>query len=262
MKQLKKGLVVLALLSIAFAAFAAEKAMKGEGKYTSKDLVDLPAFHAIDVRGDAQVSLVQRSEPSVTVSGLANLVALANVHVKDGVLIVEYKEPIHVKGQYHLYVSVIAPEIKHITVTDMGDVKVRGMFKGTELHIKAHEKGEVSMDGVQLEKLNIHADKHADVEVEDLHANHVHAAIYDKAELELSGKATKTRLENHGAGELNAEDLHSTHVEAVMAGSGKISAYPDKMFHANVIGTGKISYKGSPAEMKREGKLKHIQWKD
>lgn len=262
MKQIKKGLAVVAVLLVALSAFAAEKIMKGEGRYTSRDLANLPAFHAIDVRGDAQVSFVQQKDQAVTVSGLTNLVALANVHVENGVLVVEYKEPIHVKGQYHLYVSVLAPEIKHITVTDMADVKVRGAFNGTELTIKAHEKGEVSMDGVQLEKLTVHADKHASVEVENLTANHVHAAAYDKADIELSGTSTKTRLENHGAGKVDAEDLHSMHVEAVMAGNGKISTYPENNFHANVIGNGKIEYKGTPADVKKEGKLKNIKWDD
>ena len=74
MKQTKKVLVVLAILGFAVVAFAAEKVLYGEGRYQSRELTDLPAFTAVDVRGDAQVSFLQRADQSVTVSGLANLV--------------------------------------------------------------------------------------------------------------------------------------------------------------------------------------------
>ena len=91
---MKKKLLLLGVLCLGLTtAFAGSGRMHSEGRYASKTMDNLPAFHAVEVWGDADVEIVQRDPQKVIVSGTSNLTALAKVHVQEGVLKIEYASP-------------------------------------------------------------------------------------------------------------------------------------------------------------------------
>ena len=260
---MKKSVAVAAgLLLFALTAFAAEGVVRGEGHYESNTLENLPAFHAVEVLGDADVEIVQRSTPKVIVSGLSGLTSLADVRVENGILVVSYKKPVHVKGKHHLHVIIGAPQLTAITAAQNSDVKVRGALNADELTLTARDKGEIQANLVQADKLVLHAADRSEMDVEHIKVNRVEVKTFHRAEVELSGQAQEAWLENNGSGEINAEDLFAKKADAMTFSSGDIHTRVLTQLHAVANGSGKIKYKGRPSKLVREGHVKNIKQAD
>ena len=97
MKKIKAVFLTFAVLCIGWAATAHATTVRGEGHYVEKTLSQLAPFHAIEVRGNAQVDVWQQPTQQVSVSGKQNLVALADIRVENNTLIVDFKQPVHIK---------------------------------------------------------------------------------------------------------------------------------------------------------------------
>ena len=75
MKKLAVFLSFVAL-GMVLATVVQAETVRGEGRYVEQTLEKLPPFHAIDVRGAAQVDGWQKDMQGVMVNGKSNLVEL------------------------------------------------------------------------------------------------------------------------------------------------------------------------------------------
>ena len=261
-KQMKKrniALLSVCALLLALPSFGQKmQTVRGEGRYVSQNLEKLPAFNAVDVRGDAEVDFTQQPGSSVTVSGRENLVALADVRVEDGVLVVGFTRPVHIRGEHHLRVAVAAPELRSVTLSQGGDFEVHGMLKTADLTISATQDSEFSADFVQASAVSATASGRAEIDLGRLEADRVRAVASDRADIDLSGKAREAFVENNGSGEIDADDLRADTVHAYVNGSGDVKVYASNLLHAVANGRGKIEYKGNPMTLNREGSAKKI----
>lgn len=232
--------------------------VRGEGRYVSQKLEKLPAFDAVDVRGDADVDFMQQSAVSVTISGRENLVELADVRVEDGVLVVGFTRPVHVRGEHHLRVAVGAPKLRSVSTSQGGDFEVHGMLKTADLTVTATQDSEISADFVQADSVTATASGRAEIDLGRLETARVRATASDRAEIDLSGKTGEAFVENNGSGEIDADDLRADTVHAYVNGSGDVKVYALNVLHAVANGRGKIEYKGNPVTVNREGNFKKI----
>lgn len=258
----KRQSLLLFLLAALSLPLAAERISSTEGRYTSEEIKNLPAFHALEVRGDADVSVVQRENTSVFVSGLSHITSLTKVFVKDGVLTVEIMRPAHAKGRQYAKVFITAPSLTEITATQKSDVYVLGSFTGETLSLTASDDAEIALNTATISLLSVQVSGKAEVDVEQLSAGKVQVELLDKAEAEFSGMAEKAWFENKGTGELDAENLTTQEIYATAFSSGKIKTNPTKKLHAAVHGSGKILYKQKPLTLDKEGHLQRILLED
>ena len=253
---------VLALLLALPAAAQKVKTVSGQGRYMSRAVQELGAFKAVEVRGDIEVDFMQRPNVAVTVSGPENLVRLSNVYVENGVLVVEYTQPIRVRGERNLRVAVSAPELAAVTVDQNGEFEVIGpLHTNVEVFaIVAKQNADVSIDHLQSSSLvHVTASDRAEVELNHMQVQRVEATQNDRAEIDLSGKTQDVLLVNGGSRTLDAEDLRAEVVAANLFSSGDIKAYATYRLVAKAEGRGKIIYKGYPTEIEREGNPKKIR---
>lgn len=69
----------------------------------------------------------------------------------------------------------------------------------------------------------------------------------------LSGSVRNAVFRLIGTGTIQADRLEAAEVECKAVGSGSIGCWPIDILKAKIIGSTKIYYKGSPAEMKKSG---------
>ncbi len=257
---MKKLVVFLAFVAVGMvlATVAQAETVRGEGRYTEQTLANLAPFHAIDVRGDAHVEVWQKDKQAVMVSGKSNLVALADIRVEDKTLIIDFKRPVHIKGDHALQVTVMAPELHAISAHSSSRVRIRGGMKTTQLALTAADKGEMMGDSITADMLRVQVMNWADMDLERLEVKDLEAATFDKGELELSGHAETARLTNNGHSDIDAADLRVNHAQAAVNAKGDAEVFATHSLKAHANGAGKIIYHGQPT-LTRGGNMKKIQ---
>ena len=257
MKKLAVFLSFVAL-GMVLATAAQAETVRGEGRYMEQTLTHLTPFHAIDVRGDAQVEVWQKDKQGVMVNGKSNLIELADIRVEDKTLIIDFKRPVHIKGSHALHVTVMAPELHAISVHNNGRVRLRGGMETTQLSLMAAGKGYLTGDSIKADTLRVQAMNHAEIDLERLHAKDLEAASFDKAEIELSGHAQMARLTNNGHSDMDAADLRVNHAQVVVNAKGDVEVFASHSLKAHANGHGKIKYHGQPT-LTHGGNAKKIQ---
>ncbi len=257
MKKLVVFLTFVALGMILAKAAQAET-IRGEGRHMEQTLAGLPAFNAIDVRGNVQVDVWHRADPSVMLSGKQNLVALADVKVENKTLIIDFKRPVHVKGSHALHITVTVPERTAISAHNEGRVRIRGTFETPSLTLAATDRAYITGDSLKADTLRVQAMNYAEIDLERLFAKDLEAASFDKAEIELSGHAEMGRLTNNGHSDLDASDLRIDHAQAAVNAKGDVEVFATHSLKAHANGSGKIEYHGQPT-LTRGGNMKKIQ---
>lgn len=248
---------VMLLLGVAVLCASAVWARNSTG-YTSRNVENLGAFTAVDVRGDAEVDFMQRAESSVTVSGRDKLVSAVQVRAEKDVLVISFSEPRLGKDKDKLRIMVTAPELKAVTVSQNGELDVRGALKAEALTLTAAHRGEISVDDLDVQTLSVASSGRAEVDVNRLAAQSVRAVASDHADIELSGMAREAYLENNGSGDIEAGGLRAFSVKAVVNGSGDVEVFAADTLDAVAAGRGKIEYKGVPAQINPAGNTRKI----
>ena len=258
--MVKKIAVWLAFAAVGlFLAVGVQaQTVRGEGKYMSNTLTDLPAFKGIEVRGDIQVDLWQRGDQTVSVSGKSNLVSLADIRVEDHTLIIDFKRPVHIKGSHALHVAIGTPDLESISVRSKGRVRMRGAFDVAHVSISAGDTSYVTGDWIKADSLRAQATQKAEIDLEHVHVKKLEAALFDKAEMELSGYAEEAQLINNGSQELEGADLRINQAHVQINGTGDVETFAVQNLKAEALGRGRIIYHGRPVLM-RSGNVKHIQ---
>lgn len=250
---------------LAFAALGAVLAVgvhaqtvRGEGKYMSNTLTHLPPFTSIDVRGDAQVDIWQRNDTSVSVSGKVNLVALADIRVEDETLIIDFKQPVHIKGKHALHVAVGMRQLESVSVRGKGRVRIREAFETPQMTISAGDEAYVTSDRLKADLVRVQATHKSEIDLERMQAKTLEASLFDKAEMEFSGSAEQAQLVNNGSKEIDAADLRVQQAHVQINGSGDVEVFAMETLKAEALGRGKIVYHGHPV-LTRGGNMKRIQ---
>ena len=246
---------VMLLLGAAVLCAAAVWARNMTG-YTSRNVENLGAFTALDVRGDAEVDFMQRADVSVTVSGRDKLVNAAQVRVEANTLVISFAEPVFGKDKLHILVT--APELTAITVSQNGELDVRGALQAETLALTASQNGDISIDNLDVQTLSVTSSDRAEVDVNRLAAASVRAVASNRADIELGGMAKEMYLENNGSGDIDAGGLRAFSVKAVVNGSGDVEVFATDTLDASAMGRGKIEYKGVPARINPVGNTRKI----
>ena len=258
--MIKKLVVFLSfvILGMVLAAVAQAETVRGEGRYVEQTLEPMPPFHSIDVRGDAQVDVWQKANQGIMLNGKSNLVALADLRVENETLIIDFKRPVHIKGAHALHVTVMVPKLHALSVHNNGRVRVRGGLETAQLAFTAADKGEIAGDSIKADTLRLQAMNQAEIDLERLQAKDLEVALFDKAEIELSGHAQTARFTNNGQGDIDAADLRVDDAQAAVNAKGDVEVFAMHSLKAHANASGKIEYHGQPT-LTRGGNMKKIQ---
>ena len=238
--HLRTSTRLLAALLLPFALQACNLAncVRGSGSPVRRT-VDLQEFNGIMAEGSIDVRVTRADVQRVEVEAQENLFDLIITEVKDGALHVGTTGCIANSKPITVHISL--PYLTAVTVQGSGDLTSSDRFTADAFVASVQGSGSIRV-GVE--------------------ARTVQAAAQGSGDIDLSGRCDDLEAHVQGSGTIEAKDLHATNVEASVQGSGDINVHATGRLAAHIGGSGDITYRGSPSEVKKDiagsGELKQV----
>jgi len=167
-------------------------------------------FSGIDVSGANNVFISYAPQLSVSVKGYDNLVSHYKTEVKDGKIYLHYDEHTIVKND-NIQVYITMPYFDALSLSGSCAINAAGSFDNTDkLSVATSGNGDVNIEDISANMYTIHSSGSSNISTLGVKAK--------TATVEVSGSSTVT---------LSVEDKLDVHIS----------------------GSGKVSYKGAPAEI-------------
>ena len=194
-------------------------------------VLQLDAYHSVELRGAAELHLSQADVPSTTlttnmlhalVTGEDNWQA----EVRDSVLYIDVTTQMSL-DEVMLDFAIASPDLRKITIYGASKIET----------LDGHTLTQPSL------ALNLNGAAQADLSL------HVQTLVVDAkgaSQLELSGAADEVDVTIAGAGELEAEDLVAQTMHINCVGASKAEVNVVRELWAQAAGASKITYKGTP----------------
>jgi hypothetical protein len=168
------------------------------------------AFHSIDLRGAAKISVLVGPATSVVVTGPADALEKFDTRVQNGMLILESHRKLAWLGgndaNYELRIT--TPSLHAFAINGAGDVTING----------------VTGDALAI-------------------------AVQGAGKLEASGEVKALNARINGAGDMDLSHLLASDASLVVNGAGNLTAQVTGSLDAKVNGVGNITYSGNPQKV-------------
>jgi hypothetical protein len=187
------------------------------------------AFHSIALQSSLEVHLSQGADQSVVIEGPSDLVELVTLVVEDGTLSTRTEECIAYKGTFVVHIA--SPHWSGITVQGSGTVSSVTPLSAERFDLKVQGSGDLRLE---------------------LDANRVETLIQGSGNIILSGTTGNLETLIQGSGDVVASDLISENVTVKVMGSGNVDVHCNGMLNATILGSGDITYRGSPLKIEQE----------
>ncbi|MGR2752451.1 head GIN domain-containing protein [Agromyces arachidis] len=211
------GATVLAALTACVPFVSA-----GDQRTEERDIDDASQV-VLRTGGDIDIRL--GDEPSLTVSGGANVLERLATEVEDGRLVIAIRRGPIIIGDRDLQVDV--------TVTSLESVVISG-------------SGDVTAEFGDAEDVSVEISGSGEIEADDLDAASVRAGISGSGSVDLSGRADALVVEVSGSGEIDASDLDAATAQVVVSGSGDVRVSASDELDVTISGSGGVRYSGRP----------------
>lgn len=298
---MKKIIILLGVLLLAAAvALTKPLAVDSNGSYQTQNMQPTQAFDSLMISGPVEVGLAQTNgtQHEISLSGPESLLRLADIKVKDNTLWIGYKQDIVVKGDHHLRVSVVAPTVQEISVSDRAELVVPGELLVNHLTIRADANSEVEIASLQAESVQTELRGNAEIEIDNLtcqmlqvkaHGNSVFDAdktacqtilveAYNRSavdlsaistdtitvqsgqssEVKLKGNAASASLIARGRSGIRAGSLQVEKADVMAENSAHIDVRVQDTLNAQAQGRGAVEYRGWPKSITRIGRESSI----
>ena len=240
------ALVGMMLNSCDFESYS--KTIEGNGNIVTRTY-DVTAFDGISVALPATVNYTVSDTYSCVVRVDENLLEYLDIKVKDDELLLgRLKEHnnINLKTKEFVF-EVTAPSLKEINLAGSGTFNALSPLEGEQLEVNLAGSGDVSFkEKVAVGKLEMSVAGSGDIDCVELVADKFECNIAGSGDLKvISGTVREAEASVAGSGDIILTcDIEN--LEADIAGSGDIKARVSGKLTYGIIGSGEISYYGSP----------------
>lgn len=200
--------------AIIVLAFAAcsKDVVHGNGSIVTEDRTT-PDFTAVSTFGSAKVYISYAPEITVKVKGYQNLVSQYETEVKNNTLNLHYKDDLNVQND-NIEVYITMPGFNALSSNGSSPITATGSYNDTEnLEISTSGNADISIDEMDVNNYSISSGGNSNISTLGVNAN--------SAKVELSG-------------------------------SGNIALSVKDKLDVHISGSGKVSYKGDPANVTTE----------
>lgn len=184
--------------------------LRGEGPEKTEHRA-LANFNEIDADGSTGITVVKDSTYFAEVIGYANLLSFYETRVKDGRLILKYRDRFWNIRNDNVRVIVHTPYVDQVNLNGSGNVEVHPGFDQDRLNIDVNGSGDINVSGC---------------------------------------KYFVTDLKVNGSGSINTENSVTEKVYAHISGSGNMYVNVNQYLEVNISGSGDVYYRGNPSELK------------
>ena len=224
-----KGLLsIIMLLGLLFTAQAADH-VKGNGKLSSKKIT-IDDYNSIKIDGVIDFNYEQ--------SDAAPYIELS-VGFK-GAKVDHYTKFI---------VKTNSKWLKEVKASGNANFMVNSLLTGDELKINANSNCLVQLkEPVKMGKLDLNVSGSANMVINELQADKLECSINGSGTINLKkGEAKEGAYSITSSGEIMAFGVAVPELSCKMTGNGSMEVHPTNNLKANIVGKGKIRYKGPTA---------------
>lgn len=252
MKRTKFILCALIGLFVGTSSLWAVDHVKGNGNLTSKK-ISIEDFNAIRFDGVIDFNYVQSEAPAtIEVTVDQNLHDYVNIEIKDRVLQIGFKGA-KVDHFTKFIVKTNSKWLNEVKVSGNGNFMLNSEYAGDEMTIKANANSLVQLKNkVTVGKLNLDVSGSANMVANNIEVDKLECDIDGSGSITLKkGTAKEGDFGIVSSGDLHALGIEIPRIECSVTGNGLAELRPTKNLKANIIGKGKIRYKGPTAVEQR-----------
>lgn len=267
-------LLSVAVLSAGLAN-AASKTVKPSGSAVSKSY-NITSVTGISLSSQGIVYYEQGKTTSVKVKATQTILDILEIVCKDGLLSIGFKKDVSVKmDNDDLIIYVTAPNVKKLSLSGSGDIKVNSAISIDKLDIDLSGSGDIKFNGVtatnitanvagsgdidfgadtKATNINFNVTGSGNVECDNPMAENVNCTVSGSGDIKMDGgKATNASLSVNGSGDISAHNMETQTVQASTSGSGDITCNSKETLDSSISGSGSVKYSGSPTTVNTSG---------
>lgn len=252
MKRTKFILCALIGLFVGTSSLWAVDHVKGNGNLTSKK-ISIEDFNAIRFDGVIDFNYEQSDAPAtIEVTVDQNLHDYINIEIKDRELRIGFKGA-KVDHFTKFIVKTNSKWLNEVKVSGNGNFMLNSEYAGDEMTIKANANSLVQLKNkVTVGKLNLDVSGSANMVANNIEVDKLECDIDGSGSITLKkGTAKEGDFGIVSSGDLHALGIEIPRIECSVTGNGLAELRPTKNLKANIIGKGKIRYKGPTAVERR-----------
>lgn len=243
-----KGLLsIIMLLGLLFTAQAADH-VKGNGKLSSKKIT-IDDYNSIKIDGVIDFNYEQSdAAPYIEVTVDENLHEYVNINIKDRELSVGFKG-VKVDHYTKFIVKTNSKWLKEVKAAGNANFMVNSPLTGDEIKINANSNCLVQLkEPVKMGKLDLNVSGSANMVINELQADKLECSINGSGTINLKkGDAKEGAYSIISSGEIMAFGVAVPELSCKMTGNGSMEVHATNNLKANIVGKGKIRYKGPTA---------------
>jgi hypothetical protein len=216
-----------------------ENAVKiiGSGEIISERRA-LEGYDQIILNTVGQLTIVQGTTEELVIRADDNLLDYITTDLRGGRLVIGFERS---------YLPQPTQEIIYqVNVKNLREIRLSGA-------------GNVNMDGLQTNDLDLEINGAGSVLLTGLRADEIHCEINGSGSLEIAGRVDELDIEISGSGRVNAPDLESRRAEISLTGLGDITVWVTGELITRVSGAGSVSYYGDPIVRQGSGGIGMIR---
>jgi len=206
---------------------------------------NLPPFHALDVGGEARVTLVQSTTPAIDVETGKDVRVQARV--EDGRLVVRTGSRragfafFHRRNATPPRITVRFPTLDRVRLSGSVDVQA---------------------PRIEVPALRIAASGGAKLAIDDLRATSLRVEGSGALDARIAGQVERAEVLISGAGQFSAEGLRARDATVRVSGVGNVVVNVEQTLQASISGAGNIEYLGDPRVTEQISGIGRIKRRD
>jgi hypothetical protein len=206
--------------------------VRGSGNVVTETR-EVNSFDKIRVEYPARVFISPGSRETLKVEAEDNLLPGLKTEVQGDELHIYYK------SQDGKHVNPTKPVTITITVKEL-------------TAIDFSSAGELTLDGLESEVLNVALGGAGNVKLNDLAIKNLNVTLSGAGSTTTSGTADSLNLSISGFGSFNGKDLKCKTVDVTISGAGNATVWVENELDATISGAGSVNYYGSPDNVRKQ----------
>ena len=209
-------------LAFSFLIGSCGRSVEGTGSIVNKKL-ELSEFRSIELEIPVKVTIAMSDSIQGVIRAQNNIAELIELKYDGDELIIKSKEDYNTSLPVELVLS--ARVLEKLIINGSGEIIVINPVRGNELRLEINGSGDIAVQ-TNVEKLRTNINGSGDVSIE--------------------GKAVTHRVRMNGSGNVLAGSLQTEVTDIHINGSGDADVTANTSLEAKVMGSGNVTYQGSP----------------
>lgn len=208
-------------------------------------------FDKLHVSSAIDVKLRQDSRQSISLEGDDEALEKIEVFVRNGTLIIRrdqdeswWKRWWKDNRDESIVAYISTPSLKEIEASGACDVTGEGLFKGSDMRLKASGASDIRLD-VEAARLDIEASGASDMVV-STQSTTVNIDCSGASDVRLKGSTQEFTAEASGASDVHAQELQTKNASVRASGAGSCYVAVSESIKAQASGGSSVYYYGEP----------------